>query len=81
MEYVDGECHQIGGLWLSKRIEEASKSQSNYLEISIGTHHFYEETNNIGLIYEITQGWRETIVPNTLNNYANIYTGCIAVNW
>ncbi|RIA89447.1 hypothetical protein C1645_824827 [Glomus cerebriforme] len=44
-------------------------------EISSGTHHFYKETNNIGLIYEITQGQRESIVPNTPNNYANIYTG------
>ncbi|RIA82527.1 hypothetical protein C1645_835224 [Glomus cerebriforme] len=130
MEYVDGvelyneklhtvtcssECHQIGGVWLSKRIEEASKLQLKLFdvvpyidskiltnsknktkldeksdvysvcvllwEISSGTPSFYKKTNNIDLIYEITQGQRETIVPDTPNNYANIYTGITTVNW
>ncbi|RIA89788.1 hypothetical protein C1645_824310 [Glomus cerebriforme] len=45
-------------------------------EISSGIPPFYEETNNIGLIYEITQGRRETIVPDTPNDYSNLYTEC-----
>ncbi|RIA88397.1 hypothetical protein C1645_826406 [Glomus cerebriforme] len=60
------------------KLDEKSDVYSVYVllwKISSGTYHFYEETNNIGLIYEITQGQRESIVPNNPNNYANIYTG------
>ncbi|RIA80066.1 hypothetical protein C1645_839365 [Glomus cerebriforme] len=94
MEYEDDEYYQIGGLWSSKRIEEASKSQSKlfgvvpYIDPKILTNSKNQtkldekrDTNNIGLIYEITQGQKETIVPDTPNNYINIYTaGCTVVN-
>ena len=46
-------------------------------EISSGIPPFYtnEEPNNIGLIYNISQGQREKIVPDTPVDYANLYTG------
>ena len=46
-------------------------------EISSGIPPFYtnEESNNIGLIYNISQGQREKIVPDTPFDYANLYTG------
>ena len=44
-------------------------------EISSGIPPFHEETNNIGLIYEISQGRREVIVPDTPNGYSDLYTG------
>ena len=100
---------KVADFGLSKRIEEASKSQSKvhgmipYIdpkrlmssknptkfdkksdvysvgvllwEISSGIPPFHEETNNIGLIFEISQGRREEIVPDTPNGYSELYTG------
>ncbi|GBC22146.2 kinase-like domain-containing protein [Rhizophagus irregularis DAOM 181602=DAOM 197198] len=37
---------------------------------------FHEEKNNIGLIYDISQGRREEIIPDTPNDYSNLYIGC-----
>ena len=34
-----------------------------------------ENTNKISLIYDISQGQREEIIPNTPNDYAKLYTG------
>ncbi|GBC02718.1 hypothetical protein RclHR1_04780005 [Rhizophagus clarus] len=45
-------------------------------EISSGKPPFHEETNKIGLIYDISQGRRETIVPDTPIDYSNLYTEC-----
>ena len=44
-------------------------------EISSGIPPFHEETNNIALIYEISQGRREEVVPGTPNDYVKLYTG------
>ncbi|POG81256.1 kinase-like domain-containing protein [Rhizophagus irregularis DAOM 181602=DAOM 197198] len=47
-------------------------------EISNGQPPFYVEGEryDIGLIREISQGLRETVVPGTPENYENIYTKC-----
>jgi serine/threonine protein kinase len=44
-------------------------------EISSGIPPFHKEANKIGLIYDISQGRRETIIPDTPNDYSNLYTG------
>ena len=44
-------------------------------EISSGIPPFNEEEKDIGLIYNISQGQREKIVPDTPVDYANLYTG------
>ena len=46
-------------------------------EISSGRPPFYAEgeTYDIDLAVEISQGLRETVVPNTPIDYANLYTG------
>ena len=44
-------------------------------ELSSGTPPFYKEENDIGLIYKILEGQRETIVPDTPVDYINLYTG------
>jgi hypothetical protein len=45
-------------------------------EISNGQPPFYVEGEqyNVDLISEISQGLRETVVPDTPENYENIYT-------
>ena len=48
-------------------------------EISSGTPPFNEEDNDMGLIYEISQGRRETTIPDTPADYANLYTGKYSV--
>jgi serine/threonine protein kinase len=91
---------------LSKRIDEASNSQSKlrgvipYMdpkvfvdnlrfneksdvysigvllwEISSGKPPFHEEMYNLSLMYKITQGRREEIIPDTPNDYSILYTG------
>ena len=44
-------------------------------EISSGVPPFHEEEKDVGLVFKISQGQREEIVPNTPVNYANLYTG------
>jgi serine/threonine protein kinase len=44
-------------------------------EISSGIPPFYEENNDLGLIYGISQGRREITVPGTPADYVNLYTG------
>ncbi|GBC22040.2 kinase-like domain-containing protein [Rhizophagus irregularis DAOM 181602=DAOM 197198] len=56
---------RLADFGLSKRIDEASRTRSKLLE-----------SNKIGLIYEISQNRREEIIPNTPNDYSNLYTGC-----
>ncbi|GBC22038.2 kinase-like domain-containing protein [Rhizophagus irregularis DAOM 181602=DAOM 197198] len=45
-------------------------------EISSGNPPFHEESNKSSLMYEILYGRREKIIPNTLNDYSNLYTEC-----
>ncbi|CAB4379571.1 unnamed protein product [Rhizophagus irregularis] len=45
-------------------------------EISSGNPPFHEESNKSSLIYEILYGRREKIIPNTPNDYSNLYTEC-----
>jgi len=99
---------KLADFGLSKRIDEASKSQSKLLgmvpyidpkvlmnsdnlklneksdvysigvllwEISSGKPPFNENPNKISLIYDISQGQREEIIPDTPNDYAKLYTG------
>jgi len=99
---------KLADFGLSKRIDEASNSQSKLLgmvpyidpkilmnsdnlklneksdvysigvllwEISSGKPPFNENTNKISLIYDISQGQREEIIPDTPNDYAKLYTG------
>ena len=44
-------------------------------EISSGQIPFCNETYDIGLAMDILQGFRETPVPNTPDDYVKIYTG------
>ena len=44
-------------------------------EISSGVPPFHDEDNDMGLIYGISQGRRETTIPDTPADYANLYTG------
>ncbi|GBC22190.2 kinase-like domain-containing protein [Rhizophagus irregularis DAOM 181602=DAOM 197198] len=100
---------KLADFGLSKRIDEASNSQSRlrgmtpYIdpkalmngndsklneksdvysigvllwEISSGKPPFHEEKNNIGLSYDISRGRREEIIPDTPNDYSNLYTEC-----
>ncbi|RGB26486.1 kinase-like domain-containing protein [Rhizophagus diaphanus] len=99
---------KLADFGLSKRIDEASNSQSKLLgmvpyidpkillfnnlklneksdvysigvllwEISSGIPPFHEESNKFNLIYEILRGRREVIIPNTPNDYSNLYTEC-----
>ncbi|CAB4438333.1 unnamed protein product [Rhizophagus irregularis] len=45
-------------------------------EISSGKPPFHEEKYDFNLMYKISQGRREIIVPNTPNDYSNLYTEC-----
>ncbi|CAB4395991.1 unnamed protein product [Rhizophagus irregularis] len=47
-------------------------------EVSSGRPPFYAEGEHydIGLIYDISQGHRETVVPDTPDEYVKIYTKC-----
>ena len=99
---------KLADFGLSKRIDEATKSQLKLLgmipyidpktlmnnnnlklneksdvysvgvllwEISSGTRPFHGETYDLSLMYKISQGRRETTVPDTPNDYVNLYTG------
>ena len=48
-------------------------------EISSGVPPFNNEDNDMGLIYGISQGRRETTVPDTPVDYVNLYTGKYSV--
>ena len=48
-------------------------------EISSGVPPFHNEDNDMGLIYGISQGRRETAVPDTPADYVNLYTGKYSV--
>ncbi|GBC27191.2 kinase-like domain-containing protein [Rhizophagus irregularis DAOM 181602=DAOM 197198] len=99
---------KLSDFGLSKRIDEASYSQSKLLgmvpyidpkillfnslklneksdvysigvllwEISSGIPPFHEESNMLNLTYEILRGRREEIIPNTPNDYSNLYIEC-----
>ncbi|EXX65077.1 uncharacterized protein OCT59_002145 [Rhizophagus irregularis] len=45
-------------------------------EISSGQPSFYGENYDVGLILEISQGHRKTVVPDTPEEYVKIYTKC-----
>ncbi|PKK65907.1 kinase-like protein [Rhizophagus irregularis] len=45
-------------------------------EISSGVPPFYEKKNDLRLMYEISQGQREKVIPNTPDDYVNLYTEC-----
>ena len=99
---------KLSDFGLSKRIEEASKSQTKLFgmlpyidpkrlmdsdssikpnesdvysvgvllwEISSGVPPFNKERHNLSLILQISQGRREVIVPDTPEDYFNLYTG------
>ena len=101
---------KLADFGLSKRIEEASKKQSDFFgmipyidpkkfnsaqsysldkksdvysvgvllwEISSGRPPFYNEGKpyDVGLALDISQGFRETPVPDTPEGYLKIYTG------
>ena len=99
---------KLADFGLSKRIDEASKSQSKLLgmvpyidpkillnsinlklneksdvysigvllwEISSGIRPFHEERYDLSLMFKISQGRREAVIPDTPNDYANLYTG------
>ena len=98
---------KLADFGLSKRIDEASKSQAQshgmvpYIdpkklmnsnlklneksdiysigvllwEISSGNPPFHEENYDLSLMYKISQGQRETIVPDTPTAYTELYTG------
>ena len=36
---------------------------------------FHEEIYDLSLLYKISQGRRETTIPDTPNDYANLYIG------
>ncbi|RIA86886.1 kinase-like domain-containing protein, partial [Glomus cerebriforme] len=55
---------KLADFGLSKRIDEASNSKSKLIE-----------AYDFSLMYKITQGRREEIVPDTPNDYANLYIG------
>ena len=44
-------------------------------ELSSGIPPFFEEENDVSLIFKIIQGLRETIIPDTPAGYINLYTG------
>ena len=44
-------------------------------EISSGIPPFHDEIYDLSLLYKISQGRRETTIPDTPNNYVNLYTG------
>ena len=44
-------------------------------EISSGQSPFKDEMYDANLATQISQGYREKIVPNTPINYSNLYTG------
>ena len=44
-------------------------------EISSGQPPFFNESYDINLILEISQGLRETPIPNTPEDYVKLYTG------
>ena len=59
-------------------IEASSASSHGELSRMINNFHSIntnEEPNNIGLIYNISQGQREKFVPDTPVDYTNLYTG------
>ncbi|CAB4379479.1 unnamed protein product [Rhizophagus irregularis] len=61
-----------------KKLDEKSDIYSIgvlLLEISSGKPPFHEEKYDFSLMYKISQGRRETTVPNTPNDYSNLYTG------
>ncbi|RGB31986.1 hypothetical protein C1646_816949 [Rhizophagus diaphanus] len=45
-------------------------------EISSGKPPFHEEKNKFGLSYDISRGRREEIIPDTPNDYSNLYIEC-----
>ncbi|GBC15199.2 kinase-like domain-containing protein [Rhizophagus irregularis DAOM 181602=DAOM 197198] len=75
---------KLADLGLSKRIETSSNSQSRvfgllpYIDPKNGQRPFYveDEEYDIGLALEISQGFRETPVTGTPEDYVNLYTKC-----
>ena len=49
-------------------------------EISSGKLPFCNEPYDFGLVTEILQGYRETPIPNTPEDYVKIYTGKYSLN-
>uniref|UniRef100_U9TCQ1 Protein kinase domain-containing protein n=1 Tax=Rhizophagus irregularis (strain DAOM 181602 / DAOM 197198 / MUCL 43194) TaxID=747089 RepID=U9TCQ1_RHIID len=88
MEYADEIVHRdlhscnvlvhrnsikLADFGLSKRIDSIGVL---LWEISSGKPPFHEEINKIGLIYNISQGRREEIIPDTPSDYSTLYTEC-----
>ncbi|EXX63268.1 uncharacterized protein OCT59_024035 [Rhizophagus irregularis] len=64
---------KLADFGLSKRIDSIGVL---LWEISSGKPPFHEEINKIGLIYNISQGRREEIIPDTPSDYSTLYTEC-----
>ena len=50
-------------------------------EISSGKRPFYEEKYDLSLMYKISQGRRETAIPDTPTAYVELYTGNMIFNY
>ncbi|PKY58823.1 HCP-like protein [Rhizophagus irregularis] len=73
--YIDPKVFILNG----KKLDEKSDVYSIGVllwEISSGKPPFYEEKYDFSLMYKISQGRREITVPNTPNDYSNLYTEC-----
>ncbi|CAI2188810.1 13817_t:CDS:2 [Funneliformis geosporum] len=86
---------KLADFGLSKRIEAATNQSNTFellddfysvgvllWELSSGRPPFYvkDEEYNISLTIEILGGLREKIIPDTPEDYLNIYTGIIKLN-
>ncbi|RGB36601.1 hypothetical protein C1646_652553 [Rhizophagus diaphanus] len=73
--YIDPKILLLNNLKLNEKSDVYSIGVLLW-EISSGNPPFHEESNKSSLIYEILYGRREDIIPNTPNDYSNLYTEC-----
>ena len=79
LPYIDPK--RFSTQWTNENKSMQSYKQSDvysigvlFWEISSGTRPFDKESNDIGLMNEISQGLRETPVSSTPNDYKILYT-------